>query len=160
MSVRLPDAHNPYASNNPFAVLGVPPSATARELHAAHVERLADVDYSKLDDATRIVRREEINQAYNVLRDVRSRVSVLMFQFDETVGREGLKQVAQQHRDLDFDFGRILTCSTSVFPHSPEPLPPSGKKVTMKRSLQYKVDPRPFEPDLKGEAMSSITFER
>jgi hypothetical protein len=161
MTTRLPEELNPYSEQkNPFYVLGVPPTATARELHAAHVERLADIDFGKWDDATRIAKREEVNQAYNVLRDVRSRVGVLLFLLDERIGREEVRQMAEKHRNLTFDFGRILRCSDSVFPHKPEPLPASGKSLTMKCCVQYTIDPASFASDHRAEALASLTLER
>jgi len=160
MAVRLPEEENPYSQRTPFDVLGVSPSATARELREAQVEKLEEINYADYDDQTRIAKRDEINQAYSVLRDVRSRMSVVIFRFDRTVGQAESRSAAEKHKTLRFEFGRILQSTDKVFPVSPELAKPTYKRVVMKRSVRYRKNVVLTTVDPKTQALASITFDR
>ncbi len=160
MYVRLPEEKNPYSKMSPYDVLGVSPSATARELHAARLDKLEDINYADYDEKTRITRRNEVEQAYTTLRDVRSRVSVVMFMLDQTVGEEGSRQAAQKHKILEFDFSRILEHSDAMFPVAPKFTVPKYNDIVLASSRHFEVESALMEIDHQDETLSSITFER
>ena len=160
MAVKLSEEENPYSRRTPFDVLGVSPSATARDLREAQVEKLEEINYADYDDQTRIAKRDEINEAYSVLRDVRSRMSVVIFRFDQTVGKAESRSAAEKHKTLKFEFGRILQGTDKVFPVSPELAKPTYKRVALKRSVRYRKDVVPTTVDPKAQALASITFDR
>src|SRR4051794_13715165 len=125
MTAKLPADENPYSERNPFALLGVSPSATPKEVQAAHQEKLEDIDYAGLEDHVRIAKRQEIVRAYEAIRDARARAAAELFVFDSAVGRRETAAQADKYKSLSFDFGRIPRGAENLFPAAPQ-LPPAG----------------------------------
>lgn len=160
MPVKLSEEQNPYSGRSPFDVLGVSPSATAREVQEAQAEKLEDIDYAGHDDETRIAKRDEINRAYDILRNARSRAIVEMFVFDNSVGREEGKQAAEKHCKVTFEYSEILKGSNEILPSSPELTDIPQEPVEMTHCLRLKMGSEQMTVDPRTEAISSITFDR
>ena len=163
MSVTLPDDKNPYSGRTPFDTLGVTPSATEEELRDAQNERLDDIDDEHFDDTDkRLALREEVKQAYEMVRTPESRIAVEMFFFDKSVGEEDCRREAQRHQSLSFDFNRVLERVEDIIPTTPnvQGARKQFRATRLEQSVQLATEEPAFAVDPKHEALASITFER
>lgn len=162
MPVTLPPTKNPYSGRTPFDILGVTPSATAREMTEARDERLEDIDFGDHDDQERIQLKNEVNQAYDQIRNVRARVSLEIFFFDQAVGQEECRRSAEQHQAVTFDFDRVLKGVEAIMPTAPD-VQGAGKQfrdVPLEQSVRLQSAGDEFAPDPTREALKTIAFER
>ena len=160
--VKLPEGKDPFAARSPFDVLGVPPSATGRDLNDAHSEKLDELNYEDYPDEERIAKREEITRAYDAIRDARGRAGVKLFVFDPTAGQQQTRAEAERNKAVEFDFGRILKGSDAVFPVSPDvPDPrPLYRPAPLDRSARLRVAGDRAAPDPVAEAIDAIRFDQ
>ena len=163
MSFQLSPEKNPYSAQNPFNVLGVSPSATAKEIQEAQIEKLEEINDAGYEEQIRIAKQGEIKRAYDAIRDAKSRASVEVFIFDSTVGRKESQAAAEKHKTLRFEFGQILKgADAAVLPSSPEMLDVRKQhgQMVMERSMQLKTAGDRLAIDPKAEALNSIAFDR
>ena len=162
MSSQLETSKNPYASKNPFSVLDAKRNASPRELDDAMEQLLEDLEYASLEDEERQQKRQEIMQAYDELRDARSRMAVEFFFFDATEDQQECKKAAAKYKTIEFDFSRILHGAEDVFPSSPEfgDKQLARRKVNLRESIRLADASEKYRPAPEVEALKTITFDR
>lgn len=161
MGVKLPDKENPFGARTPFDILGVDRSADARSLRRAMQEKIEDVRSQALDDDTRIRKQDEINWAYEQLRNPRNRAVLDVFSFDPRVGDNECKRRAERLRSVDFDYDRVFKGYDDLLPSGPEI---DGSRLqTRQTTLETSVKLRRSEThdatDPHAEFKASMRFE-
>lgn len=163
MAVRLPEEKNPYGGRTPFDVLGVPPTADARQIVVARDERLDDINnhHPPYADDERLELIKEVKEAYRAVGDARARAEVEMFFYDSSVGEEGCRRQAERHTDLAFDFSRILERAEDILPAEPDIQRATDdfRDVPLGSGLRLRTEGTSFERDPRREALDAIRFE-
>ena len=162
MAKRLDESKNPYGGRTPFEVLGVGVDAGPEQLRNAMEERLEEIDYEKASTEQKLAKRKEVEDAYDAVRDAKSRLAVEFFIYDGSVGQNECRQAAQQYQSVEFDYARVLRGAEEILPTSPE-LDESmaqARDFRLVESVRLAEPGERFRPDPKAEALKLITFER
>jgi hypothetical protein len=161
MRIAIPADTNPYAEVTPYAVLGVPASASARELRDAQDRRLKETNekYAS-DDKTRVAKITEIKEAYEAVCKSKKRLAIQVFVLDPKAGREECKSLAQTYEKVSYDYNRILGHSEQVF--RTQPVLPRVEVVPEKslvRSVQVCDDEKLRRPQPRTLALMGMRIE-
>lgn len=156
----LPAEKNPYSGTTPFAVLGVSPSATSRDILKARDEKLEEIDYA-FQGEQRILERSKLMEAYEKLSDSRTRLAVEFFFFDNTVGQKEVHDASEKLVAAKIDVGCVLQNAEDILPSEPyvAQATTSGRGVHFRSSMKLESVKTPFSENRTAELQGAITFE-
>lgn len=163
MRTVIPEEKSPYSDTSPYKVLGVPATASARELRDARDRRFKEADrefQGEKDQKTRLQRRKAIEDAYAAVRRGKERLSLQVFVLDPSVGKKECSTLAAKHREMSFDYSRVLGHSEQLFRTQPF-LPKvdlAAEPAGLKKSLRMCEDNERMAVDPAAAALSEITF--
>jgi hypothetical protein len=162
MRVRIPEERNPFGRRRPFDVLGVDPAASFADVRGAYEELVAQVDSAGLQESERTARLAELEAAYEVLREPRSRALVEMSRIDDELGLEACREAARAHADTSLDCDAVLEREEGLPPAEPELSLPEGpsRAASLATRMRLKTEGARFVPDLMRDVIESVTFER
>jgi len=161
MTVIIGQDKSPYRERTPFDVLGIPRSATARQITDAYEERLDDINADVRDDAERIARIAELDAANDELGEAKRRAVVELFIFDPTLGREECTRNAKKYEQLSFDFDRILERADDMLPSRPDVSDARGdfRPVSLEQALVADAEPYPFAQTPEEESLAALEWD-
>ena len=105
---QLPEDVDPYNGESPYDILGVKPSATAKEIKNTYARTKRDIQESGLTPSERAQKLQIIEEAYNQLRVAANRVQVDFFTVDNEIGHRQCRAVAEAFQKPDTDVGDLI----------------------------------------------------
>ena len=163
MSIKIPDAKNPYAGATPFDVLGVSPSDPINKIKKTREKLLKKIKREFGSDIeTYQAKKKELDDAWDMLRTAKDRFCVEIFFFDARIGEEECRKQAQRHKDFDFDYDRILHQSGDIFRSRPYlgSTSTSESPLTLGVSLEVRHRAPDDANDLEARSKLFVAFEQ